>query len=400
MYDNWHSLSFCWTLTQQRLGSISLKQDDEQAIELFDWAGAAVARANALEKHFLSLSDRHRVAEDTIQQLTRQLEELTRAKSDHENQLIANFAQLLNEKKLKVRNQQRLLTSAKVDTAKGMFYLYILIYWILTLLADFHNPDSVSEIQAATSTRGRSSIQKSRRPKRDAREMSKDNSESEIEFEEMQVDSVGRREREEDQETDEEERSTPQPLEEEGDNGTTTDEESVSWLAEQEKKDDGAQSPNMSNRPMLKEPAAPPPRRELPFAKRASEKKEVQNQTYQTEDDNIESTAGETDDDELWLIWRLRFPYIVRCQAEYYLNLSSALSWERKHPQPKWHPFETSNFLFQILYTSRPSSTRSKLDQKQLEAPWGTEIDIRKYGSETWMELNIIQSTNIKKSDV
>lgn len=262
------------TITQ-RLGSISLKQDDEQAIELFDWAGAAVARANALEKHFLSLSDRHRVAEDTIQQLTRQLEELTRAKSDHENQLIANFAQLLNEKKLKVRNQQRLLTSAKVDTAK------------------------VSEIQAATSTRGRSSIQKSRRPKRDAREMSKDNSESEIEFEEMQVDSVGRREREEDQETDEEERSTPQPLEEEGDNGTTTDEESVSWLAEQEKKDDGAQSPNMSNRPMLKEPAAPPPRRELPFAKRASEKKEVQNQTYQTEDDNIESTAGETDDDEL-----------------------------------------------------------------------------------------------------
>lgn len=167
------------------------------------------------------------------------------------------------------------------------------------MLADFHNPDSVSEIQAATSTRGRSSTQKSRRPKRDAREMSKDNSESEIEFEEMQVDSVGRREREEDQETDEEERSTPQPLEEEGDNGTTTDEESVSWLAEQEKKDDGAQSPNMSNRPMLKEPAAPPPRRELPFAKRASEKKEVQNQTYQTEDDNIESTAGETDDDEL-----------------------------------------------------------------------------------------------------
>lgn len=42
-----------------------------------------------------------------------------RAKSQHENQLVANFIQLLNEKKLKIRNQQRLLVAATADPAIG-----------------------------------------------------------------------------------------------------------------------------------------------------------------------------------------------------------------------------------------------------------------------------------------
>lgn len=107
-------------MLQQRLGSITLKQDDEQAIELFDWASIAISKCDGLEQQLSSLTERYRVAEDTIQQLSRQLEDLIRAKSQHENQLVANFAQLLNEKKLKIRNQQRLLASAKVDPTKGM----------------------------------------------------------------------------------------------------------------------------------------------------------------------------------------------------------------------------------------------------------------------------------------
>jgi hypothetical protein len=65
------------------------------------------------------LTNRYRVAENTIQKLNEQLEDLLRAKDHHETQLVVNFAQLLNEKKLKVRNQQRLLASATVDPAKG-----------------------------------------------------------------------------------------------------------------------------------------------------------------------------------------------------------------------------------------------------------------------------------------
>lgn len=107
------------TWFQQRLGTLVLKRDDEQAIELFEWSGTAASRADALEQHVTNLTNRYRAAEDTIQKLNEQLEELLRAKDNHERQLVANFAQLLNEKKLKVRNQQRLLASASADPAKG-----------------------------------------------------------------------------------------------------------------------------------------------------------------------------------------------------------------------------------------------------------------------------------------
>lgn len=44
------------------------------------------------------------------------------AKTEHENRLVANFVQVLNEKKLKIRNQQRLLASATVDATKGSWH--------------------------------------------------------------------------------------------------------------------------------------------------------------------------------------------------------------------------------------------------------------------------------------
>lgn len=104
---------------------MTLKQDDEQAIELFDWSGVAVARADSFEQQISSLNDRCRVAEDTIRKLSAQFEELVLAKTQHEIQLTASFVQLLNEKKLKIRNQQRLLVSATVDPAKGIYYLRV-----------------------------------------------------------------------------------------------------------------------------------------------------------------------------------------------------------------------------------------------------------------------------------
>lgn len=59
------------------------------------------------------------MAEETITKLNTQLEDLVQAKNDHDDQLVAKFVQLLNEKKLKIRNQQRLLASANIDTNKG-----------------------------------------------------------------------------------------------------------------------------------------------------------------------------------------------------------------------------------------------------------------------------------------
>lgn len=96
-----------------------MKQDDEQSVELFDWAGNSTARADELEQQVTKLTNRYRLAEETIQKLSQQLEELMDAKNQHEGQLVTNFVQILNEKKLKVRNQQRLLAAATVDSAKG-----------------------------------------------------------------------------------------------------------------------------------------------------------------------------------------------------------------------------------------------------------------------------------------
>lgn len=104
---------------QQRLGVIVLRQDDEQAIGLFEWTGTAVAQADSLVRQVVDLQDRYRTAEDTIKRLNERLEDLTRDKSAHETELMTHFAQLLNEKKLKIRNQQRLLASATADIAQG-----------------------------------------------------------------------------------------------------------------------------------------------------------------------------------------------------------------------------------------------------------------------------------------
>ena len=64
--------------------------------------------------------NRCHAAEDAVRRLGEQLEELMLAKNQHEHELIANFARLLNEKKLKIRNQQRLLASATLDPTKGI----------------------------------------------------------------------------------------------------------------------------------------------------------------------------------------------------------------------------------------------------------------------------------------
>lgn len=47
--------------------------------------------------------------------LSAELDDLVKAKKEHENELLQKFAELLNTKKLKIRDQQRLLSDAKVD---------------------------------------------------------------------------------------------------------------------------------------------------------------------------------------------------------------------------------------------------------------------------------------------
>ncbi|KAJ5718724.1 hypothetical protein N7488_004370 [Penicillium malachiteum] len=247
----------------QKLGSITLKQDDDQAIELFEWSGISLARVEELENQTIELSDRCRVADETIQKLKEQLDDLIKAKVQHESNLIANFAQLLNEKKLKIRNQQRLLSAATVD------------------------PTKVAEIQAH-SVQSHAAKEDEHLPKRGAENLGDTDDESDDGFEKMEVDQGRSGNSLEDRDTEDEDEN----------GGTTTDDDSDGSMQDEvpprKSQEQGNDKPRRSN---TKE-VTPPPRRELPFTRRkpAAQPEAI---PVQSEVNEAEETAGETDDDEL-----------------------------------------------------------------------------------------------------
>ncbi|KAI9834515.1 MAG: hypothetical protein M1826_002669 [Phylliscum demangeonii] len=103
----------------QRLGSLVLRQDDDQEIELFDWAGVAAETAARTEDGVVGLETRLKRQQDAITLLNQRLEDLIKAKEEHEIALLEKCCQLLNSKKLKIRDQQRLLKTAKLDPETG-----------------------------------------------------------------------------------------------------------------------------------------------------------------------------------------------------------------------------------------------------------------------------------------
>lgn len=51
------------------------------------------------------------------------MEDFLRVKNEHENQMLERFSYLLNAKKLKIRDQQKLLAGATVSKNAGKFFL-------------------------------------------------------------------------------------------------------------------------------------------------------------------------------------------------------------------------------------------------------------------------------------
>ena len=107
----------------QRLGELTLRVlDEEEAgdrVELLDWVVIAVDRATLLEDEVKNLNVKDEEQGRTIEKLNKQLEELVEAKKEHEVSLLQKFQELLNAKKLKIRDQQRLLAGATVEPQKG-----------------------------------------------------------------------------------------------------------------------------------------------------------------------------------------------------------------------------------------------------------------------------------------
>ncbi|THW46210.1 hypothetical protein D6D21_04005 [Aureobasidium pullulans] len=99
----------------QRLGAITLDRDDDEAVQLYDWTGFAVSRADGLAHQLATFQSTVTEHQKRIDELTAQLDDLVKAKKSHQDEMLRKFAALLNTKKLKIRDQQRLLAHAKVN---------------------------------------------------------------------------------------------------------------------------------------------------------------------------------------------------------------------------------------------------------------------------------------------
>ena len=100
----------------QRLGSLELAQtEDTDHVDLFGWASQAIEQRDELESQIMKGSEEASISTSTIAALQAQLEDLNRAKAEHENELLEKFVALLNEKKLRLRELSRQMSTGKVD---------------------------------------------------------------------------------------------------------------------------------------------------------------------------------------------------------------------------------------------------------------------------------------------
>lgn len=99
----------------QRLGSIVLDQNDEEEADFIGWSAIAAQATQDAIAQTSELQSKLEEQRHMFEKLNKQLDELVKAKEEHENDLLRKFTELLNSKKRKIRDQQRLLAGAKVD---------------------------------------------------------------------------------------------------------------------------------------------------------------------------------------------------------------------------------------------------------------------------------------------
>lgn len=106
----------------QRFGEVTLKRDEDQEIDTITWVSTAVIRSQVLEQEVEELRTRCKKHGEAAAKLDQQLQSLITSQTDLTNTLFQKFAAILNKKKLKIRDQQRLLATAKVNQSKGSHY--------------------------------------------------------------------------------------------------------------------------------------------------------------------------------------------------------------------------------------------------------------------------------------
>lgn len=93
-----------------------MKHEPDEAIELFEWCATAAEGVQTSRQSAAEASDKIGALELSVKELKDQLDELIKAKGDDETAQLQKFCDLLNEKKVKIREQQRLIASGSFTT--------------------------------------------------------------------------------------------------------------------------------------------------------------------------------------------------------------------------------------------------------------------------------------------
>lgn len=96
---------------QQRLGAIALECNQNEGIELFRWCELSIDALAQAKREVSAHGVKAIELESAVAELQAQLDELVQAKQDDESALLLKFRDLLNEKKVKIREQQMVIAS-------------------------------------------------------------------------------------------------------------------------------------------------------------------------------------------------------------------------------------------------------------------------------------------------
>lgn len=241
------------------MGVISLQLNEDEEINAVEWAAIAAEAAKSALTNAASLEQSLKDHQHTIKQLSDQLDTLTKAKEEHELELLGKFTKLLNAKKLKIREQQRILATAQPDRSKGtpMLHCYVNCHVDQEPVIPAQAHEQEAQARGKTNAPSRSSKRKANRKSGNADDSEPDEFEP-VTTAQGAAQSV---KSEDDSDQDMADIATPEPSDSDG----TEDDGSVQAQNFPTK----TRSPRSISKHLEPEAEPPqiPPRRELPFAK-------------------------------------------------------------------------------------------------------------------------------------
>ncbi|KAF2250491.1 hypothetical protein BU26DRAFT_264273 [Trematosphaeria pertusa] len=257
------------------LGEILLPRDDGFEFNPFEWAQVSAQAHSQTLRKLVDLKSRVSSEQDTIAKLNAQLDDFIKTKTETETAMLQQFMELLNEKKRKIRDQSRLLATAKVDKSAAT---------------------TIKSTREETKPRRAGASRASKR-KAPAKAPEPEEPEQLSDADQMEIDQAKAEEQDDEEEP---EAVTPDRSDEE----TEAEEEGAegavasSALQTRDRSSETAQSQSTVAQPPKDAPSeagGPPPQRELPFGRPAMRSKPPEKKPPPATADEDE----ETEDEEL-----------------------------------------------------------------------------------------------------